>query len=131
MVKDMKETIRNSFIADRELMLLIDKSHIKFYQWVEHTETQFPYIAIVPQGTPHPAVHGSNKELSKELTFDIHIQGKDDGVVRQISYRIHRILEAMGFVQLPESLDEYLEEIQSYVIVKRYRIVTKLNDTEY
>lgn len=127
----MKEVIRNSFIMDRELMLLIDKSNIKFYQWVEHTETQFPYIAIVPQGTSRPAIHGSDKELSKELTFDIHVQGKNDGVVRQISYQIHRILEKMGFVQLPESLDEYLEEIEGYVIVKRYRIITNLHDTEY
>lgn len=131
MIRDMKMEICSAIRQDPEITKYVDMRNVKLYQWAEHEEAKYPCIIIVPRGAPRGSEFGSDIELNKEMTYDIHVQGNMDWQVRQVAATITDIMRWLGFVQLPESLDEYIEDIHCYVDVRRYRIKTRLYDTDY
>lgn len=131
MIQDIRQQVYDRFVDKK----IIDSNHIHFHLVPENREKKYPLIVINPMQAPQTGVHGSNKELSMQLTLDIHVQGKTYKSVKEIAYQTHQAMLAMGFGQLPGGLDDFIQNEEKttyyYVDVRRYRINTKLHDTNY
>ena len=90
-----------------------------------------PFIIIKPFSTPIPAIYGSNQELAIEMTCQLSVEGGNRKQVKELAYRIKQLMWELGFGQLEFGLDEYLDDVQRFVDVRRYRKVTNLYETNY
>lgn len=127
----MKETIRNKMIDDPFIMELVQPENIRFYKWTDETRTSYPFVLIVPTAPPLSGTHASNDELTKILTYDIHVQAGTSLVTKNLMIHIHKMMKQMKFSQLPGGVDDYFEDTRKYVQARRYRINTKLYDNDY
>lgn len=107
------------------------KGRIRYYKYNENDEMVTPFIIIKPFSTPIPAIHGSNQELAIEMTYQLSVEGVNRKQVKELAYRIKRLMWELGFGQLEFGLDEYLDDVQRFVDVRRYRKVTNLYETNY
>lgn len=107
------------------------KGRIRYYTYNENDEMVTPFIIITPFSTPIPAVYGSNQELAIEMTYQLSVEGGNRKQVKELAYRIKQLMWKLGFGQLEFGLDEYLDDVQRFVDVRRYRKVTNLYETNY
>lgn len=107
------------------------KGRIRYYTYNENDEMVTPFIIITPFSTPIPAIYGSNQELAIEMTCQLSVEGGNRKQVKQLAYRIKQLMWELGFGQLEFGLDEYLDDVQRFVDVRRYRKVTNLYETNY
>lgn len=107
------------------------KGRIRYYTYNENDEMVTPFIIITPLSTPIPAIYGSNQELAIEMTCQLSVEGVNRKQVKELSYRIKQLMWELGFGQLEFGLDEYLDDVQRFVDVRRYRKVTNLYETNY
>ena len=107
------------------------KGRIRYYTYNENDEMVTPFIIITPLSTPIPAIYGSNQELAIEMTCQLSVEGVNRKQVKELAYRIKQLMWELGFGQLEFGLDEYLDDVQRFVDVRRYRKVTNLYETNY
>lgn len=107
------------------------KGRIRYYTYNENDEMVTPFIIITPLSTPIPAIYGSNQELAIEMTCQLSVEGGNRKQVKELAYRIKQLMWGVGFGQLEFGLDEYLDDVQRFVDVRRYRKVTNLYETNY
>ena len=107
------------------------KGRIRYYTYNENDEMVTPFIIITPFLTPIPAIYGSNQELAIEMTCQLSVEGGNRKQVKELAYRIKQLMWELGFGQLEFGLDEYLDDVQRFVDVRRYRKVTNLYETNY
>lgn len=107
------------------------KGRIRYYTYNENDEMVTPFIIITPFSTPIPAIYGSNQELAIEMTYQLSVGGGNRKQVKELAYRIKQLMWELGFGQLEFGLDEYLDDVQRFVDVRRYRKVTNLYETNY
>lgn len=107
------------------------KGRIRYYTYNENDEMVTPFIIITPFSTPIPAIYGSNQELAIEMTYQLSVEGGNRKQVKELAYRIKQLMWELGFGQLEFGLDEYLDDVQRFVDVRRYRKVTNLYETNY
>ena len=107
------------------------KGRIRYYTYNENDEMVTPFIIITPFSTPIPAIYGSNQELAIEMTCQLSVEGVNRKQVKELAYRIKQLMWELGFGQLKFGLDEYLDDVQRFVDVRRYRKVTNLYETNY
>lgn len=107
------------------------KGRIRYYTYNENDEMVTPFIIITPFSTPIPAIYGSNQELAIEMTYQLSVEGGNRKQVKELAYQIKNIMWNLGFGQLEFGLDEYLDDVQQFVDVRRYRKVTNLYETNY
>ncbi|MER2062994.1 MAG: hypothetical protein ABS894_08790 [Aerococcus urinaeequi] len=107
------------------------KGRIRYYTYNENDEMVTPFIIITPLSTPIPAIYGSNQELAIEMTCQLSVEGVNRKQVKELAYRIKQLMWELGFGQLEFGLDEYLDDVERFVDVRRYRKVTNLYETNY
>ncbi|MFV8260024.1 hypothetical protein ACNNMU_01265 [Aerococcus viridans] len=107
------------------------KGRIRYYTYNENDEMVTPFIIITPFLTPIPAIYGSNQELAIEMTCQLSVEGGNRKQVKELAYRIKQLMWELGFGQLEFGLDEYLDDVERFVDVRRYRKVTNLYETNY
>lgn len=107
------------------------KGRIRYYTYNENDEMVTPFIIIKPFSTPVPAIYGSNQELAIEMTYQLSVEGGNRKQVKELAYRIKQLMWELGFGQLKFGLDEYLDDVERFVDVRRYRKVTNLYETNY
>lgn len=107
------------------------KGRIRYYTYNENDEMVTPFIIIKPFSTPIPAIYGSNQELAIEMTYQLSVEGGNRKQVKELAYRIKQLMWELGFGQLKFGLDEYLDDVERFVDVRRYRKVTNLYETNY
>lgn len=107
------------------------KGRIRYYTYNENDEMVTPFIIITPFSTPIPAIYGSNQELAIEMTYQLSVEGGNRKQVKKLAYRIKQLMWNLGFGQMEFGLDEYLDDVERFVDVRRYRKVTNLYETNY
>lgn len=107
------------------------KGRMRYYTYNENDEMVTPFIIIKPFSTPIPAIYGSNQELAIEMTYQLSVEGGNRKQVKELAYRIKQLMWELGFGQLEFGLDEYLDDVERFVDVRRYRKVTNLYETNY
>lgn len=131
MVKDMRKEIYNNLIQNEVINEYVPTDNIRFHKWTNEERVSYPFILIVPLHSPVSGQHGSDTELSKTMTYDIHAQGDCYKTVKTIMNAIHQEMKSLGFGQLNGGLDDFLEETKKFVDVRRYRIFTDLYNVNY
>lgn len=132
-MNDMLTDIYNALMANNELKTLVTGTkgiRVTYYIYDDTRDQTGLHLIIAPVMPPTPAVGGSDKELSVELTYQIDAVSANRKDVKRAQFLIKQIMSAMGFSQLPDGLDELLEN-KTYVDARRYRMNTKLYQTNY
>lgn len=127
---DMLDIIYDELNYDEVIQEQV-KGRIRYYTYNENDEMVTPFIIITPFLTPIPAIYGSNQELAIEMTCQLSVEGGNRKQVKELAYRIKQLMWELGFGQLEFGLDEYLDDVQRFVDVRRYRKVTNLYETNY
>ncbi len=127
---DMLDIIYDELNYDEVIQEQV-KGRIRYYRYNDNDEMVTPFIIITPFSTPIPAVYGSNQELAIEMTYQLSVEGGNRKQVKELAYRIKQLMWGLGFGQLEFGLDEYLDDVQRFVDVRRYRKVTNLYETNY
>lgn len=132
-MNDMPTEIYNALMANDELKELVTGTkgtRVAYYIYDDTRDQTGLHLIIAPVIPPAPSVGGSNKELSVELTYQIDAVSTNRKDVKRAQFLIKQIMLKMGFSQLSDGLDEFLEN-KTYVDARRYRINTKLYQTNY
>lgn len=127
---DMLDIIYDELNYDEVIQEQV-KGRIRYYTYNENDEMVTPFIIITPFLTPIPAIYGSNQELAIEMTYQLSVEGGNRKQVKELAYRIKQLMWELGFGQLEFGLDEYLDDVERFVDVRRYRKVTNLYETNY
>lgn len=132
-MNDMPTEIYNALIANDELKELVTGTkgiRVTYYDYGDTRDQTGLHLVIIPLKPPTPAIGGSDKELSVELTYQIDAVSANRKDVKRAQFLIKQIMSEMGFSQLNDGLDEFLEN-KTYVDARRYRMNTKLYQTNY
>lgn len=132
-MNDMPTEIYNALMTNDELKELVagvKGIRVAYYDYGDTRDQTGLHLVIIPLKPPTPAIGGSDKELSVELTYQIDAVSANRKDVKRAQFLIKQIMSAMGFSQLPDGLDEFLEN-KTYVDARRYRMNTKLYQTNY
>lgn len=132
-MNDMLTEIYNALMANDELKELVTGVkgiRVAYYGYGDTRDQTGLHLVIIPLKPPTPAVGGSDKELSVELTYQIDAVSANRKDVKRVQFLIKQIMSEMGFSQLNDGLDEFLEN-KTYVDARRYRMNTKLYQTNY
>lgn len=127
---DMLDIIYDELNYDEVIQEQV-KGRIRYYTYNENDEMVTPFIIITPFSTPIPAIYGSNQELAIEMTYQLSVEGGNRKQVKGLAYHIKQLMWELGFGQLEFGLDEYLDDVERFVDVRRYRKVTNLYETNY
>lgn len=131
-MKDIMMIVYNALIADETINKLVTPQRIKFYEVPETLDTTQPFIIIdTPLGPPQAAYFASNKELSTQFSYQINVESMDRLVTKEIAKAIKDVMRSLGYHQLAGGLDTYFEETKRFVDARRYRVNTKIYDTDY
>ncbi len=132
-MNDMPTEIYNALMANNELKTLVTGTkgiRVAYYDYGDTRDQTGLHLVVIPLKPPTPAIGGSDKELSVELTYQIDAVSANRKDVKRAQFLIKQIMSEMGFSQLPDGLDEFLEN-KTYVDARRYRMNTKLYQTNY
>lgn len=127
---DMLDIIYDELNYDEVIQEQV-KGRIRYYTYNENDEMVTPFIIITPFLTPIPAIYGSNQELAIEMTCQLSVESSNRKQTKELAYRIKQLMWGLGFGQLEFGLDEYLDDVERFVDVRRYRKVTNLYETNY
>lgn len=130
-MKDMLDILYSQLLENQTILEKVTANRISYYEYPETKDDSKPFMIIIPMHPPRPGNSGSNIELSTIHTFQIDVQGSNRKEVKLIQKEVKSTMFSLGFVQLPEGLDEYLNDVKRYVDARRYRVNTKLYDTDY
>lgn len=129
-MKDKMQEIYELFKANSTIFELAN-DQIYPYEAPENVDASNPFIVIAPLEVIAPRTHGSDKELTQTMSYQINVETLDRMTTKQLSKSIHDVLTSNGFSQLNGGLDEYFNETKRYVDARRYRTITNIYDTDY
>lgn len=130
MVKDKMIEIYNLLSSDRYIKDIC-YNRIKFYNYPETADTSKPFIIIEPLEVITPSIHGSDKELTVQFSYQIDVQSLDRMTVKNLQAKVKELMGSKGFSQLSYGMDEYFKETKRYVDARRYVGNSSLYDTNY
>lgn len=130
-MKDMLSIIYNALLENDVITDLVTANRISYYEYPEGKDDTKALIIIIPLHPPFLNTGGSNKALTSVHSIQIDVQSPNRTEVKLIQQCINDVMLYLGFSRLPEGLDEYLKDVRRYVDARRYRINTKLYDTNY
>ncbi len=119
--------IYEALINNEEIMKLVSKNNIKFFDYPNAQEIKNIVIVIDPLDTPKPDDFADNDNLTYEYLYQIDVFIKQNKGVngRVISDRlvflIQRIMwEVLGFGETSSIKPEYIKEFNIYRQAKRF-----------
>ncbi|ASN69938.1 hypothetical protein LZT85_04770 [Staphylococcus epidermidis] len=124
---DIIMKIYEALINNEEIMKLVSKNNIKFFDYPNAQEIKDIVIVIDPLDTPKPDDFADNDNLTYEYLYQIDVFVKQNKGVngRVISDRlvflIQRIMwEVLGFGETSSIKPEYIKEFNIYRQAKRF-----------
>lgn len=124
---DIIMKIYEALINNEEIMKLVSKNNIKFFDYPNAKEIKDIVIVIDPLDTPKPDDFADNDNLTYEYLYQIDVFVKQNKGVngRVISDRlvflIQRIMwEVLGFGETSSIKPEYIKEFNIYRQAKRF-----------
>ncbi|WP_278276333.1 hypothetical protein [Staphylococcus epidermidis] len=124
---DIIMKIYEALINNEEIMKLVSKNNIKFFDYPNAQEIKNIVIVIDPLDTPKPDDFADNDNLTYEYLYQIDVFIKQNKGVngRVISDRlvflIQRIMwEVLGFGETSSIKPEYIKEFNIYRQAKRF-----------
>lgn len=130
-MKDMLTILYENLLLNPVISEKVGPERIGYYDYGGDKDQSKPFMILIPMGPPLPGQTGSDQELNVQHTYQIDVQGSDRLVVKEIQKQVKAVMRSLGFGQLPEGLDEWLEDVKRYVDARRYRGNTKLYDNNY
>ena len=137
-IKDMLTTIYTALLANTtiaDMTLAADGGHrIAYYNSPETADHDKLFVVITPMGPPAPSVAGSDDDLSLQFTFQVNVESVTRHERNVVAREIQAEMKQLGYARLSGALnemDEFMEETNRFVDVRRYRGNTKLYDTNY
>lgn len=126
-MEDITTKIYEAIINNEEIMKLVPKNNIKFFDYPNAQEIKDIVIVIDPLDTPKPDDFADNDNLTYEYLYQIDVFVKQNKGVngRVISDRlvflIQRIMwEVLGFGETSSIKPEYIKEFNIYRQAKRF-----------
>lgn len=130
-MKDMHRIIYDGLLDHDLIREEVGSKHIKYYQWPESVPSPRAFILIIPMEVTRPKEFASDTFLNLQMTYQIDVQADNRIKARAVGNAAREVMFELGYYQLPESLDEYLDKVNRYVDARRYRINTKLYEIDY
>lgn len=129
--KDMLTIIYEALLENDVIAEKVTNNRISYYEYPEGKDDTKAFIIIDPLHPPYESTGASNIALTTVHTVQIDVQSPIRTEVKLIQKNVNEVMKSLGFSRLPEGLDEYLKDVRRYVDARRYRINTKLYDTNY
>ena len=130
-MKDMLTIIYEALLDNDVIVEKVTNNRISYYEYPEGKDDTKALIIIDPLHPPYESTGASNIALTTVHTVQIDVQSPIRTEVKQIQKNVNEVMKSLGFSRLPEGLDAYLRDVNRYVDARRYRINTKLYDTNY
>ncbi|ASN70137.1 hypothetical protein K4O66_06220 [Staphylococcus epidermidis] len=124
---DITIKIYEALINNEEIMKLVPKNNIKFFDYPNAQEIKDIVIVIDPLDTPTPSDYADNDNLTYEYFYQIDVfvkqkQGVNGRVLSdRLVFLIQRIMwEVLGFGETSSIKPEYIKEFNIYRQAKRF-----------
>lgn len=127
----MLTIVYDSLLANSLISEKVTENRISYYEYPEGKDTSQTLIIIKPLHPPFEYIGGSDQALTTVHTIQMDVQSPIRTEVKLVQKEIGKIMKDLGFSRLPEGLDEYLDDVKRYVDARRFRVNTKLHDTNY
>lgn len=130
-MKDMMIIIYDALKTNLTIAEQVTNKQIKFFEVPETLDTTKPFIVIDTLSPQKAAYFAANKEMSQQMTYQINIESQNRMTTKAIAKAVKDSMRELGFGQLEGGLDTYFPETKRFVDARRYRINTKIHDTDY
>lgn len=124
---DITIKIYEALINNEEIMKLVPKNNIKFFDYPNAQEIKDIVIVIDPLDTPTPSDYADNDNLTYEYFYQIDVfvkqkQGVNGRVLSdRLVFLIQRMMwEVLGFGETSSMKPEYIKEFNIYRQAKRF-----------
>lgn len=124
---DITIKIYEALINNEEIMKLVPRNNIKFFDYLNAQEIKDIVIVIDPLDTPTPSDYADNNNLTYEYFYQIDVfvkqkQGVNGRVLSdRLVFLIQRIMwEVLGFGETSSIKPEYIKEFSIYRQAKRF-----------
>lgn len=124
---DIIMKIYEALINNEEIMKLVSKNNIKFFDYPNAQEIKDIVIVIDPLDTPKPDDFADNDNLTYEYLYQIDVFVKQNKGVNgriisdRLVFLIQRIMwEVLGFGETSSIKPEYIKEFNIYRQAKRF-----------
>lgn len=124
---DITIKIYEALINNEEIMKLVPKNNIKFFDYPNAQEIKDIVIVIDPLDTPTPSDYADNDNLTYEYFYQIDVfvkqkQGVNGRVLSdRLVFLIQRIMwEVLGFGETSSIKPEHIKEFNIYRQAKRF-----------
>ena len=124
---DITIKIYEALINNEEIIKLVPKNNIKFFDYPNAQEIKDIVIVIDPLDTPTPSDYADNDNLTYEYFYQIDVfvkqkQGVNGRVLSdRLVFLIQRIMwEVLGFGEASSMKPEYIKEFNIYRQAKRF-----------
>lgn len=124
---DITIKIYEALINNEEIIKLVPKNNIKFFDYPNAQEIKDIVIVIDPLDTPTPSDYADNDNLTYEYFYQIDVfvkqkQGVNGRVLSdRLVFLIQRIMwEVLGFGETSSIKPEYIKEFNIYRQAKRF-----------
>lgn len=119
--------IYEALINNEEIMKLVTKNNIKFFDYPNAQEIKDIVIVIDPLDTPKPNDFADNDNLTYEYLYQIDVFVKQDKGINgrvlsdRLVFLIQRMMwEVLGFGETSSIKPEYIKEFNIYRQAKRF-----------
>lgn len=124
---DITMKIYEALINNEEIMKLVTKNNIKFFDYPNAQEIKDIVIVIDPLDTPKPNDFADNDNLTYEYLYQIDVFVKQDKGINgrvlsdRLVFLIQRMMwEVLGFGETSSIKPEYIKEFNIYRQAKRF-----------
>ncbi|MBE9421037.1 hypothetical protein [Staphylococcus epidermidis] len=124
---DITMKIYEALINNEEIMKLVTKNNIKFFDYPNAQEIKDIVIVIDPLDTPKPDDFADNDNLTYEYLYQIDVFVKQNKGINgrvlsdRLVFLIQRMMwEVLGFGETSSIKPEYIKEFNIYRQAKRF-----------
>ncbi|PTE58690.1 hypothetical protein [Staphylococcus epidermidis] len=125
-MEDITTKIYEAIINNEEIMKLVPKNNIKFFDYPNAQEIKDIVIVIDPLDTPKPDDFADNDNLTYEYLYQIDVFVKQNKGINgrvlsdRLVFLIQRMMwEVLGFGETSSIKPEYIKEFSIYRQAKR------------
>ncbi|WP_145349686.1 hypothetical protein [Staphylococcus epidermidis] len=126
-MEDITTKIYEAIINNEEIMKLVPKNNIKFFDYPNAQEIKDIVIVIDPLDTPKPDDFADNDNLTYEYLYQIDVFVKQNRGINgrvlsdRLVFLIQRMMwEVLGFGETSSIKPEYIKEFNIYRQAKRF-----------
>jgi len=126
-MEDITTKIYEAIINNEEIMKLVPKNNIKFFDYPNAQEIKDIVIVIDPLDTPKPDDFADNDNLTYEYLYQIDVFVKQNKGINgrvlsdRLVFLIQRMMwEVLGFGETSSIKPEYIKEYNIYRQAKRF-----------